>query len=513
MLLQLQEGLTTEENANEAPIAIADAPVTSGMAPFTVNFSGDQSADDKAIISYNWNFKDGSSSSEANPTHVFEQPGTYEITLTVSDAEGATDTDVDIITVTAPDNTGGSNGNYPANAVYASTFGYNAGDATEAFKAAINSNNNFIVIDKQSSDWVVGPSKFFDISNKTIVFEPGVILKAKSGAFTAGGAILFQLVRPTNVTIEGYGATLKMNKAEYANGEGRHAFSIHEGNNVTVKGLTFRDSGGDGIYLASGISPSSYSRNITIEDVVCTNNKRQGMSIISAQDVWVRNSEFSSSNGISPESGVDLEPNRPEERLVNINFSNCTFKNNDSHGFVIGTNKLTSASLPISVVVKDCNFNNNAVSPPSGAVKAELLLSQGIHNDPVKGSVVFERLNFTNSNHNILFSKLGAASYTASFKDCVATNVGNSSPGGLIELQASSVENSLGGFEFDNFYLEYNQNIPFMKILAPITSGFQVKNITGSFTIKEPYDNQIYYTGGYNNSNNVNVNINYQHID
>jgi len=61
--------------------------------------------------------------------------------------------------------------------------------------------------------------------------------------------------------------------------------------------------------------------------------------------------------------------------------------------------------------------------------------------------------------------------------------------------------------------MEYSSNVPFMKILAPRSSGFQVKNILGNFTIKEPYDNDIIYTGGYNSSNNANVNINYQHID
>ncbi len=52
---------------------------------------------------YNWNFGDGTSSSEANPIHQFTSEGTYNVTLTVTDAEGRTTTYSRIITVLHPD--------------------------------------------------------------------------------------------------------------------------------------------------------------------------------------------------------------------------------------------------------------------------------------------------------------------------------------------------------------------------------------------------------------------------
>jgi len=315
--------IVAEEEPNVSPMAIGSSNVTSGEAPLTVNFSGNQSTDDKGITSYHWDFKDGTTSNEINPSHTFQTPGVYLIEFTVTDENGATDTDIDTITVTAPEN----NGSYPANAVLASSFGFQAGDASEAFQNAINSNNDFIVIDRQNSDWVIDPMKFFDVNNKTIVFEPGVVVRAKSGSFDEGSAQLFQLVRPSNLLLEGYGATLQMNKSEYPNGEARHAFSIYGGNNVHVKGLTIKDSGGDGIYITGSGSGNNFSNNITLEDIISTNNKRQGMTIISAQDMWVKNCEFSNSKGSNPEVGVVLEPNNETNRLVNINFSNCTFKN------------------------------------------------------------------------------------------------------------------------------------------------------------------------------------------
>lgn len=94
--------ITVNEPANEAPVAIASSNVTTGEAPLTVVFTGAQSTDDRAIVSYSWNFLDGSSSNETNPTHTFQNPGTYLVEFTVTDASGLTDTDVDTIVVTEP---------------------------------------------------------------------------------------------------------------------------------------------------------------------------------------------------------------------------------------------------------------------------------------------------------------------------------------------------------------------------------------------------------------------------
>ena len=102
------EGLTdtatitilVEDITNEAPVAVASATPTIGTAPLEVTFNGSNSIDDIAVVSYLWNFDDGSpSSSEENPVHSFTMPGTYQVELTVEDAEGLSDTDTVIIVV------------------------------------------------------------------------------------------------------------------------------------------------------------------------------------------------------------------------------------------------------------------------------------------------------------------------------------------------------------------------------------------------------------------------------
>ncbi|WP_285654922.1 PKD domain-containing protein [Allomuricauda sp. NBRC 101325] len=85
--------ITVSTPLNDPPVAVANASVSIGTAPLTVNFTGTNSSDDKEIVSYLWNFNDGSQSSLlANPEHTFTIAGTYEVELTVTDEEGLTDT-------------------------------------------------------------------------------------------------------------------------------------------------------------------------------------------------------------------------------------------------------------------------------------------------------------------------------------------------------------------------------------------------------------------------------------
>ncbi|RLK11990.1 glucose/arabinose dehydrogenase [Micromonospora sp. M71_S20] len=78
---------------NRAPTAVATADKTSGTAPLTVNFSSAGSSDpDGGALTYSWAFGDGTSSTAANPSKTYTANGTYRVTLTVRDPQGATGT-------------------------------------------------------------------------------------------------------------------------------------------------------------------------------------------------------------------------------------------------------------------------------------------------------------------------------------------------------------------------------------------------------------------------------------
>lgn len=76
---------------NAAPHAAAGADRTAGRAPITIRFNSNGSFDpDGQIVSYFWEFGDGSTSTEANPAHVYNSPGRYNAHLVVTDNFGAT---------------------------------------------------------------------------------------------------------------------------------------------------------------------------------------------------------------------------------------------------------------------------------------------------------------------------------------------------------------------------------------------------------------------------------------
>jgi PKD repeat protein len=83
-------------------IANFSADTTQGPAPLTVHFLDESSAENTTINSWKWDFdNDGTiDSNEQNPTWIYEQDGTYTVSLTVSDGVASdTETKENFITV------------------------------------------------------------------------------------------------------------------------------------------------------------------------------------------------------------------------------------------------------------------------------------------------------------------------------------------------------------------------------------------------------------------------------
>jgi PKD repeat protein len=75
-----------------------NADMISGAAPLSVQFKdlssvyidGDFEAE---ITNWHWDFGDGTTSNEQNPTHTYSEPGIYSVSLTVTDSSGAEQTE------------------------------------------------------------------------------------------------------------------------------------------------------------------------------------------------------------------------------------------------------------------------------------------------------------------------------------------------------------------------------------------------------------------------------------
>ena len=94
------------EMEQDPPVAVFSASQNGGVAPLAVIFDPAASHDDGQIVSYLWNFGDGEERTEATAASVsktFSTPGTYTVTLQVTDDAGLNATASRIITVTEPE--------------------------------------------------------------------------------------------------------------------------------------------------------------------------------------------------------------------------------------------------------------------------------------------------------------------------------------------------------------------------------------------------------------------------
>lgn len=202
-----------------------------------------------------------------------------------------------------------------------------------------------------------------------------------SGSYTSGGAVntgylrsrIASFVSATEVTMDD-AAIFSVSSATIRIEEGEQTMGlwIAGADNCIVDDLTFQNSWGDGIYLAQEFGSADYktaaSRNISINNVHCKNNRRNGLSVISAEYLSVTNSWFTGQQGTGPAAGVDVEPN--EETCRHLSFSNCFFNDNEGEGFTISKKFSDSSGTPLvigaangygtwSVVVSNCHFLRN----------------------------------------------------------------------------------------------------------------------------------------------------------
>ena len=93
------ETKTDHITSNEGPTAAFSADVTDCCDPLTVQFTDQSTEGDNTIVSWYWEFGDGTNTTAQNPSHTYDD-GTYTVTLTVTDSHGCSDTEtkVDYIT-------------------------------------------------------------------------------------------------------------------------------------------------------------------------------------------------------------------------------------------------------------------------------------------------------------------------------------------------------------------------------------------------------------------------------
>ncbi len=250
-------------------------------------------------------------------------------------------------------------------------------DLTAALQAAFDSDAARVIIPNREKPYIVGPLRI-EKGDKEIILEEGVVLQAKPNAFKEIKECLLRIDHAKNVTLRGKGATLRMNRMEYRNAEHkpsewRHGIGIYGCENILVEDVRVEETGGDGVMISGGVYPHPPypegsvkapqgwkgrvipgSRNVTIRRVVADRNHRQGLSLISGENILIEDCVFSNTSGTRPSNGLDIEPSMPYNLLKNIVVRNCISEANDGGGFMVYLRKMKDHSDPVDVLIENC---------------------------------------------------------------------------------------------------------------------------------------------------------------
>jgi PKD repeat protein len=97
--LQVQVTDPVDPPPNADPVAVITGTTCTYL---NCPLSGSDSTDDGTITGYSWDFGDGKTGTGESPGHLYQDAGTWTVTLTVTDNAGATDTDTAQVIVTDP---------------------------------------------------------------------------------------------------------------------------------------------------------------------------------------------------------------------------------------------------------------------------------------------------------------------------------------------------------------------------------------------------------------------------
>jgi len=364
----------------------------------------------------------------------------------------------------------------------ASWWGFDPVDSTRALQAAINSGAKRLVVENMGKPWIVTPLHL--VSDQEIVFEKGVVVEAKEGEFKGTNDSLLKISLKKNVTLTGYGATLRMrrwdyDKAPYKKAEWRHVIYVGSSKNIKIWGLTLAESGGDGIYLGKAKAGVT-NDGVHIKDVVCDGNYRQGISVITAKDLLIEKTIMKNTGGTPPAAGIDFEPNHDDEELVNCVMRDCVAEDNKGCAYAFYLPNLTGKSKPISIRLENCVAR--------GSHRAAFAFTSGNQgpDGPLKG--VTECVNCTfigGDGPGIAIRGKALAGSRVRFVNCRIVNPASKTPTQspiVLRSRAGSMLD-MGGVDFVDCVLEDPIDRPILQY-QDYGGGVRLLDVTGTLTVK-----------------------------
>lgn len=166
-----------------------------------------------------------------------------------------------------------------------------------------------------------------------------------------------------NITVEG-GLTIIGDRESHTatTGESGHGIRIVNSHNVHVSDVDIRYTWGDGVCVGGNGTMAEISQNVTLERIRTYKCSRNGLSIIEADGVVVRDCDFTYTDRTAPQYGIDVEPNLGT--ATNITIENVRMLNNGIGGFALYT---TKATLPGVLTLRNIETDAKTIIYTSSA--------------------------------------------------------------------------------------------------------------------------------------------------
>jgi polygalacturonase len=286
-------------------------------------------------------------------------------------------------------------------------------DDTAAFQAAINalpSTGGTITV--PAGTYLIDAVRSVKLRSYMLLsIDPLAKIVAKPNAADNYNVLLADNIH--DVEIAGGQVIGERDKHLGTTGESGHCIRVRGSSRVTIRDIRLANGWGDG--LCVGPKPVYqknyiYSSDVAVSNIVCTNNRRNGMSIGNVLGMKVYDSEFSYTNGTAPQCGIDIEPDADIDgtghcyqvwlencvmrknarygvnvwkRSHNLTITKCTIEENGTCGLV--TRELSSANLSGNTI---CNNQSTGVFLQDGTNDVDLSGCVSYNNYLKQGLVV-----------------------------------------------------------------------------------------------------------------------------
>jgi hypothetical protein len=129
--------------------------------------------------------------------------------------------------------------------------------------------------------------------------------------------------------------------------------AVYGSSNVRIEGLLILDCTGDGVVVGRE------SSDVVVENVISTDNRRQGLTIGRVSRLTVKGCEFIHTNGTKPQAGIDIEPDTAGSMLCeDVVIEDCRITDNAGCG--IETNAITKNG--VTPTLRRITIRNNELA-------------------------------------------------------------------------------------------------------------------------------------------------------